>query len=138
RAGEEGIADREGEFWAEAMRLRDLLKFEFFFAEKEVYRQEMRDELALHDREWEAALAGGSAEVNALVRRIKPFNAHRIIRPFLESYRVVADALVARGDDTAIEDAAFLSRCLALGKQYRLQRRISNSESVSKVLFENG
>jgi glycerol-3-phosphate O-acyltransferase len=29
----------------------------------------------------------------------------------------------------------FLSKCLAWGKQYRLQRRIRGTESVSNVLF---
>src|SRR5262249_52588487 len=36
-------------FWDEAMRLRDLLKFEFFFADKEAFRAEVSDEIALHD-----------------------------------------------------------------------------------------
>jgi len=136
RAAEE-VGDRETEFWAEAMRLRDLLKFEFFFAEKDVYRRELRDELALHDPQWEQALAAGPDLVNSLVRRIRPFNAHRVMRPFLQAYRVVADALVARGAEVNIEEGPFLSRCLALGKQYRLQRRIASAESVSKVLFES-
>ena len=60
----------------------------------------------------------------------------RILRPFLEGYRVVADSLVARGGDASVDESAFLARCLSLGKQYRLQGRISNAESVSKVLFE--
>ena len=38
----------------------------------------------------------------------------------------------------AIEDKKFLSACLALGRQYCLQRRIRNAESVSKVLLKNG
>jgi glycerol-3-phosphate O-acyltransferase len=135
-AAEEGVGDRVAEFWDEAMRLRDLLKFEFFFAEKEVYRQEMRVELAVHDPDWESALAAGPAEIAALVRRIRPFNAHRVLKPFLEGYRVVSDALTALGDEPEIEEAPFLSRCLSLGKQYRLQRRISSAESISKVLFE--
>jgi glycerol-3-phosphate O-acyltransferase len=71
-----------------------------------------------------------------LVRRIRPFNAHRVLKPFLEGYRVVSDALTALGDEPEIEEAPFLSRCLSLGKQYRLQRRISSAESISKVLFE--
>jgi len=137
RAAEEGVRERAAEFWEEAMRLRDLLKFEFFFAEKDVYRRELRAELTLHAADWEEAFAGGPEAINALVRRIRPFNAHRILKPFLEGYRVVADALVARGDDAAIEDGPFLGRCLALGKQYQLQRRIGRAESVSKVLFES-
>ena len=93
RAAEDDVADRATEFWDEAMRLRDLLKFEFFFAEKEKFRGELRQELALHDGEWESRLTRGSAEILALVERIRPFSAHRVLRPFLEAYRVVSDAL---------------------------------------------
>ncbi|HUI27775.1 MAG TPA: 1-acyl-sn-glycerol-3-phosphate acyltransferase, partial [Candidatus Kryptonia bacterium] len=123
-------------FWDEAFRLRDLLKFEFFFSDKDAFRRELREELALHDPEWENRLANDSAEIHALLRRIRPFSAHRVLRPFLEAYRVVADALAQRAPETAIDDKAFVSQCLAWGKQYRLQRRIRSTESVSKVSFE--
>jgi glycerol-3-phosphate O-acyltransferase len=123
-------------FWNAAMELRDLLKFEFFFAEKEEFRRELWHEVALHDPQWEAQVAGGPAEIQALLRRFRPFSAHRVLRPFLEAYRVVADALSLLPAGAPFDQNAFLSRCLALGKQYRLQRRIRSSESVSKVLFE--
>jgi glycerol-3-phosphate O-acyltransferase len=123
-------------FWNGAMELRDLLKFEFFFAEKEEFRRELLLEVALHDPQWEMQVAGGPAQIQALLRRFKPFSAHRVLRPFLEAYRVVADALTLLPADAPFDQSAFLSRCLALGKQYRLQRRIRSSESVSKVLFE--
>src|SRR5206468_2421870 len=45
RAAEDGVADPPEEFWDEAMRLRDLLKFEFFFADKEAFREELRAEV---------------------------------------------------------------------------------------------
>jgi glycerol-3-phosphate O-acyltransferase len=134
RAAEEDA----GTFWDEAMGLRDLLKFEFFFAEKDEFRAELRAEIALHDPEWEDRLAGGSAEIMALVHRFKPFSAPRVLRPFLEAYRVVADVL-ERGDPaTPVAENELLAACLALGKQYELQRRILSAESVSKALFSNG
>ncbi|HYB13483.1 MAG TPA: glycerol-3-phosphate 1-O-acyltransferase [Myxococcota bacterium] len=136
RAAEEGVGDRSTEFWDEAMRLRDLLKFEFFFAEKEKFRGELRQELALHDGEWENRLGGDSAEILALVERIRPFSAHRVLRPFLEAYRVVSDALERQDPSAPCDLNALLAQCLALGKQYRLQRRIQSAESVSRVLFE--
>ena len=73
--------------------------------------------------------------IHALLRRFKPFNAHRVLRPFLEAYRVVADALERRDPAQPVDETNFLNTCLALGKQYRLQRRIRRTESVSKVLF---
>jgi len=136
RAAEEDVADPTAEFWDEAMRLRDLLKFEFFFAEKEEFRGELRQELALHDGEWESRLARGSSEILTLVERIRPFSAHRVLRPFLEAYRVVSDVLERQDPATPSDTNALLGQSLALGKQYRLQRRIQGTESVSRVLFE--
>jgi glycerol-3-phosphate O-acyltransferase len=118
------------------MRLRDLLKFEFFFAEKESFRNEIRAELALHDPDWESRLASGPTGVQAIILRIRPFSAHRILRSFLEAYRVVADGLERRTPGESIDTAAFVAECLARAKQYRLQRRIRSDESVARVLFE--
>jgi glycerol-3-phosphate O-acyltransferase len=135
RAAEDDVADRASEFWEEALRLRDLLKFEFFFAEKESFLAELRQELSLHDPKWEERLESGADAITGLLPRIRPFSAHRILRPFLESYRVVGDALERRDPAEALDDPAFLNECLALGNQYALQRRIKSDESVSKVLF---
>jgi glycerol-3-phosphate O-acyltransferase len=136
RAGEDHVENRRATFWDEAMRLRDLLKFEFFFAEKERFRDELAEEIALHDDKWESALARGPAAIRGVVRSFRPFNAHRVLRPFLHAYLVVADALVLEPLDAPFDQNAFLGRCMGLGKQYLLQRRIQSAESVSKVLFE--
>jgi glycerol-3-phosphate O-acyltransferase len=117
------------------LRLRDLLKFEFFFADKDVFREEVRDEVALHDPAWEARVAEGPAAMQALLRRFRPFSAHRVLRPFLEASRVVADALELRAADATIDENEFLRACQALGQQYVLQRRILSPESVSQGLF---
>jgi glycerol-3-phosphate O-acyltransferase len=135
RAADEGLADPALEFWDEAMRLRDLLKFEFFFADKDAFRKELRDEVAQHDPDWEAALPGGPVALRSLIRRFRPFWAHRVLRPFLESYRVVGDALLLEAPGGPADENAFLQRCVAVGKQYELQRRIHSGESVSRVLF---
>ena len=136
RASEDDVTDRPAEVSDAAIRLRDLLKFEFFFADKETFREEIREEISLHDPDWVSGLASGSAEIQDVLRRFHPFSAHRVLRPFLEAYRVVGDALERKDSTAAIEEGAFLGECLALGKQYHLQRRIQSAESVSKVLFE--
>ena len=135
-AGGAGIENRRETFFDEALRLRDLLKFEFFFSERESFLAELRRDTALHDPDWEACLEAGPAEVNALVRRFRPHSAHRVVRPFLESYRVMADALVLWGTDRTFVRNDFLSACMALGRQYTLQRRIRSAESVAKASFE--
>jgi glycerol-3-phosphate O-acyltransferase len=134
RAAEPDTTDGRTEFWNEIARLRDLLKFEFFFAEKDAFQDEVRNEVRLHDRDWEERLNGGPAAALDILRRFRPFSAHRVLRPFLESYRIVGDMLERTGEEqTSQED--LIGRCLALGKQYSLQRRIHSDESVSKVLF---
>jgi glycerol-3-phosphate O-acyltransferase len=129
----------EGEqaFWREAMGLRDLLKFDFFFSEKEQFRSEVRRELCLHDREWERRL-GDPASARRLIDAIRPFHAHRTLRAFLEAYAIVADRLVTL-DGAPVEDqAALVDECMKWGRQYALQRRIRSAESVSRNLLANG
>jgi glycerol-3-phosphate O-acyltransferase len=135
RAAEEGSAERPEAFWSEVLRLRDLLKFEFFFAEKEKFRDEVRAEVDLTDADWEARLAAGPEAIHKLLRRFRPFTAHRALRPFLEAYRIVGDELEQLAFGAAFDEPAFLARCLARGEQYRLQRRVQSAESVSTVLF---
>jgi glycerol-3-phosphate O-acyltransferase len=136
RAADDDVDDPVAECWEEAMRLRDLLKFEFFFAEKEAFRAELRAEISLHDPDWEAKVAAGPAAIRELVRRFRPFSAHRVLRPFLDAYRVVGDALERADPAVPVVEAAFLNTCLGLGRQYVLQRRLRSEESVSKVLFQ--
>jgi glycerol-3-phosphate O-acyltransferase len=135
RAGEDGVRERRREFWDEALRLRDLLKFEFFFTDKDVFGAELAAEVAFHDEHWEKAFEEGPEALAELVARVKPLSAHRVLRPFLEAYRVVADALLRRDPEAKVAEEPFLRECLALGRQYALQRRIEKQESVSKVIF---
>ena len=121
--------------WAEALRLRDLLKFEFFFAAKPEFAEELRAELAVLDPDWErkagdpSAIATGLAELPLLL-------GHRVLGSFLEAYMVVADRLAARPPGP-VEEKAFLDECIGVGRQYRLQRRIHSAESISKELFRS-
>jgi glycerol-3-phosphate O-acyltransferase len=118
------------------MALRDLLKFEFFFPEKDEFRAEVEGELAYRRGEWEAALGAGHDQVLDLARAFHPYSAHWVLRPFLEAYRVVADALEALDYRSEVDPKPFLASCVDLGRQYRLQHRIRSSESVSTVLFD--
>jgi glycerol-3-phosphate O-acyltransferase len=135
RAAEPGVADRRAEFWNAALALRDLLKFEFFFPERERFVAELRAELAMHVPSWEHALGEDADSITGLLPRLRPFHAHRILRPFLEAYRVVADALERAPASAQLEEAIFLRGCLALGRQYLLQGRVARQESVSQALF---
>jgi glycerol-3-phosphate O-acyltransferase len=129
--------DRVEIFWSEALALRDLLKFEFFFSSSAEFREELRTEMELHDPDWEAKVRAGGKDAEQLLLAIKPFNSHRVLRPFLEAYRVVGDQLARTPAGAKLDEARFVAQCLALGKQYQLQKRVTRAESVSKVLFQN-
>ena len=135
-AGEEGVVDSLSAFWEETLRLRDLLKFEFFFEEREAFHAEIVRELCFLDESWESAIRAGREGVEPLVRAFRPFNSHRVMRPYLESYRLVGDLLEQLEPDQAFEEGPFVDRCMRVGRQYYLQRRIHSAASVSQVLFK--
>jgi glycerol-3-phosphate O-acyltransferase len=123
-------------FWDEVMRMRDLFKFEFFFPEKEAFREEVRESLDLNHRNWEQRIENYELDPDEMIRRSRPYLSHRVLRPFLESYRVVADQLATLPPSEPFEEKRFLKACLGLGRQYELQKRIHASDSVSKALFQ--
>jgi glycerol-3-phosphate O-acyltransferase len=137
RAAEGDVADRLAAFWEETLRLRDLLKFEFFFAEKEIFRGELVQELRFHDSDWERRVQAGSDAVRSMVRGFRPFSSHRVLRPFVDAYQIVGDLLEQEDGDEPIDEGKFLERCMRAGRQYHLQRRIHSAASVSQVLFRN-
>jgi glycerol-3-phosphate O-acyltransferase len=127
-------ADTRAQVWDAALRLRDLLKYEFFFPEKAAFRDELIAELDLLDPEWQSR-GGSPREAAELLAASGFLVAHRVLRPFLESYCVVADRLAARDPRQALEKKAFLDECGAVARQYVLQRRLRNPESVSREVF---
>jgi glycerol-3-phosphate O-acyltransferase len=119
----------------EALRLRDTLKFEFFFSATDEFEQEIRNELVDHDVDLQKHLAAGDAE--AILRSFRPFVSHSILRPFFEAYRVVGDIIEQHAYNTGVDKQDVRSEALALGKQYVLQGLVAKPESISKVLFES-
>lgn len=129
-------ADPTERFWDAAFELRDLFKFEFFFSDKDRFREELQTELDLQDPEWAKRLAKGGREVRELVRGFRPYTSQRTLRPFVEAYRIAAESLTRESASARLDEDAFLERCVASGKQYHLQRRIRSAESVTRVLYE--
>jgi glycerol-3-phosphate O-acyltransferase len=134
RAAEEPSEHVLDEAWEEALRLRDLLKFDFFFARKRTFSQEIREELRLLDPDWEKRPLEAD-EARALLSSTRLHLAHRVLRPFLEAYQVVADQLVLCDPGEPIDEKKLLDRCIGLGRQYLLQHRMYSPESISKELF---
>ena len=54
-------SDRLEAFWAQAMRLRDLLKFDFYFADSAAFREHVAEEMSWHD-DWEATSLPAGAD----------------------------------------------------------------------------
>ncbi len=137
RAAEDGAADPLAVFWNEVFHARDLLKFEFFFADKETFRDEVAHELRHVDPDWEACVRGGAERIRSLLGRFRPFSSHRVLRPFVEAYGVVADLLARLDPGEPIDEARLVEQCLGLGRQYHLQRRIHSASSVSQAIFRS-
>ena len=133
--GENG--NRVAVFWDQVMAMRDLLKFEFIFSDKETFRAEISQGIAYQDPDWEARIAEAPGEVRDLLRGFPLLSARWVLRPFLEAYQVVADSLSTHSPYIEIDQRRFIAGCLGLGKQYRLQRKIATEESISQVLFKS-
>ncbi|PTR22940.1 glycerol-3-phosphate acyltransferase [Rhodococcus sp. OK519] len=133
-AVDERFADPLADGWAEALRIRDLLKFEFFFSDKDTFREELRSELSLIDPAWQKDLTSPE-DVQCILDEVRPYLAHRVLQPFLEAYEVVADHLLDAPIAKDFDEKAFVSECLALAQQRRLRQQIASSESISSELF---
>jgi glycerol-3-phosphate O-acyltransferase len=106
-------ADDAGMLHDEALRLRDLLKFEFFFEEKGEFLAEIDAEAAHQERPVTA-----------------PF-----LRPFLEAYWATAEALAAHGDDP-VDVEALTGEACGLSEQFLLQHRIYCADAVSSSYID--
>ncbi len=124
--------DRLSAFWAQAMRLRDLLKFDFYFADSAAFRENIAEEMAWHDN-WEAHVAAGGDEIDAMLFGKRPLMSDAMLRVFFEAYEIVADVLRDAPADIGQKELTELA--LGVGRQYVAQTRVRSSESVSTLLF---
>jgi glycerol-3-phosphate O-acyltransferase len=120
--------------WDGALAMRELLKFDFFFAGRDEFADELWGEFAImagvgHDRDAPLDVV----EVSQCLQNSDLLVAHLVLRPFIDSYRVVAEELASAGD-RAVDEEELPKRCLRLGRQWSLQRRITE-ESVSGEMF---
>ncbi|BBX15738.1 glycerol-3-phosphate acyltransferase [Mycolicibacterium duvalii] len=124
--------ERVEAFWTQVMRLRDLLKFEFYFADSAAFREHVAQEMAWHD-DWESDVAAGGERLDALMRAKRPAIAGPLLRPFFEAYQILADALLDAPADISEKDLT--TKALGLGQQYVAQSRVQSTESASALLF---
>ncbi len=119
----------------EALRLRELLKFEFLFSARAQFEKELADEIRLIAPVADTTKTYCAADVRRLLESADVLLAHLVLRPFLDAYHIVADRLAAY-EDESFDEEAFLAECLEVGKQWELQRRIASAESRSMELFK--
>ena len=119
-------------FWNQVARLRDLLKFDFYFPDSASFTDHVTEEMTwLHN--WEQRIACGGDMTRELLRDKHPLMAATMLRPYFEAYSIVADVL-HRLPDEPLDNTDLIQRALGLGHQYVAQRVRSN-ESVSTLLF---
>nr|WP_090274344.1 glycerol-3-phosphate 1-O-acyltransferase [Mycolicibacterium komanii]CRL67305.1 glycerol-3-phosphate O-acyltransferase [Mycolicibacterium komanii] len=124
--------DRLEAFWSQVMRLRDLLKFDFYFADSAAFREHVAEELSWQQG-WEDQVTAGEGRVGELLRTKSPLLAGAMLRPFFEAYAIVADALLDAPEE--IDEKDLTKKALGLGNQYVAQSRVRSNESVSALLF---
>lgn len=124
--------DRMAAFWDQAMRLRDLLKFDFYFADSAAFRANIAEEMAWHQG-WESQVAAGADGIDAILYAKRPLMSDAMLRVFFEAYEIVADVLRDAPADIGQKELTELA--LGVGRQYVAQSRVRSSEPVSTLLF---
>ena len=113
------------------MRLRDLLKFDFYFADSAAFREHIAEEMAWQE-DWESHVsAGGEESTRCCCQR--PLMSRAMLRPFFEAYEIVADVL--RDAPAEIDEKELTKLAMGVGRQYVAQNRVRSNESVSTLLF---
>ena len=123
--------DRVDAFWAQVMRLRELLKFDFYFADSMTFRANVVEEMTWHH--WEAQVSAGGEEIDKLLRLKKPLVAPVMLRTFFEAYEIVSDVLLDAPAEISGMDLTKLA--MGVGNQYVAQKRVRSNEPVSTLLF---
>jgi glycerol-3-phosphate O-acyltransferase len=120
--------------WADALALRDLLKFEFFFPPKRRFYDELSAESQLVD----PARQGGLTRADdpaALLASTRFLVAPRTLRSFVDAQWVVATKLAESDPDVEIDPKTVARECLGLGTQMLRQGRVARPDSVSTELY---
>ncbi len=115
------------------LAIRDLLKFEFFFAERDQFLAELDADIAIDVPDWrDLVSASGPGEV---LSGFGPPIAWWALLPFLDAYQVVGDELEVMDD--SYSEKSFLKSSLARARMYRIEERLISGESASQVLFKS-
>jgi len=131
--GDDAIA----QFHNEALKLRDMFKYEFFFEGSSAFIVLLERELDQRAPNWRESVTQGAKATRKLLTGIAPILGHGTLRPFIEAYLVLARALRMQAVGEISDQKQLIDHALTLGKQRVLQKRIHCEESVSGSYFEN-
>lgn len=119
----------------EVLRIRDLLKFEFFFPEKTEFLHRLGIELDLISTDWREPNHTKEWMHGTLLASAGMLLARRALQTFFDAQLVVAMCLVSLGPKGLDKDAV-LTQCLGLGQQLSLQGIVPSKDSVSRELYD--
>lgn len=131
-------SDRQLFFWTTIMELRDLFKFEFFYARKPIFSQKIEGDLALFQTKHPLNLRNDAINYRRLLTQQKVLVAPVVLFPYLEAYKVIAQGLKQLDTEYPFDENHFIESCLALGGELQWKGKIQRLESVSKPFLVNG
>jgi len=115
------------------LSLRDLLKYEFFFPDKEQFLGDVSNDIAYDVPDW-ATILPATGALGVIAKMGDPV-AYWAVLPFLDAYQIVGDELEALAG--SFDEKEFLKACLARARMYRIEERLFSGESASQVLFKS-
>jgi glycerol-3-phosphate O-acyltransferase len=118
-----------------ALRIRDLLKFEFFFRSKDEFLGDVDWFLDQRYSDWQATLVSHRPAADMLFGERAPLFGHSIMRSFLESYQVMARVLSNHPEDEFDDDNALIGVCMKQGEEMLLRKQIGSASALSEPLF---
>jgi glycerol-3-phosphate O-acyltransferase len=121
-------------FQDEVLGLRDLFKFEFFFARKDTFGKQFIDDLRYLGEPVEDIFGLSRQHAADLLRRQPVLVSYGALSPFINAYSVVADCLVELGTAKVDDRPAFVARCQAESRK----RRAGYPGFAPKALLNNG
>jgi glycerol-3-phosphate O-acyltransferase len=114
----------------DALALRDLLKFEFFFAPKARFLEELQVELSII-----APDGYRGRPASAILDDAPMLLADRVLRSLVEAQLVAAELLARTDVRRAVVPETLLADCLGLGRHLLLRGRIASPDAVSRELY---
>lgn len=124
--------------WPECRRLRNLLKFEFFFSRSPVFKRQVEQELEGIDPNWKQTLAEGQDSAVTLLRAKPLLVGPGILKPFTHAYRLVAETIHRHDRGYALPDDALIELCLEVNRDAAGDHVGGPPPLASQALLRNG